>query len=305
LVYDLGLSAQQFHELNASFPAAQLRRLEWTSFPPHVSDLHVYAWKPIIIGAVVQESNASVTSSTTSGTKGLYHVVFWLDAGCILTDATLFSRFLSRASPRRDPAVWGEGGGGGSPKSPAHHGALLTQSNSKVGALTHQSMLQRFQGEGLVNLWQANGGVLGFHTGSPCVSTILQPWVDCAMSAACIAPPGSNSSNHRWDQAALSMLAHKLGYEFALVGDIGIEVHRDIEAELVILGGHAYYDGVAGARREAAFELLVTMECFSAEDEECCVKGKGLVLLNDQAPVDFAPKLGESGKGWSSDWDYV
>ena len=191
--------------------------------------------------------------------------------------------------------------------SPTHHGALLTQSNNKVGAATHQSMLQRFQGEGLVNLWQANGGVVGFHTGSPCISTIVQPWIDCAMSVACIAPPGSNRSNHRWDQAALSMLAHKLGYELAHLGDIGIDVHRDIEGELVIVGGHAYYDGVGA--REATFELQVTFKCYSAEDEECCTKGKGLVLLNDQAPVDFAPKLEETGKWargkWSSDWDYV
>ena len=43
------------------------------------------------------------------------------------------------------------------------------------------------------------------------MSKIFQPWVHCSMEVDCISPPGSSKSNHRYDQAALSILAQKYG----------------------------------------------------------------------------------------------
>ena len=50
---------------------------------------------------------------------------------------------------------------------------------------------------------------------------------------------GSNASNHRQDQSALSILAHKLSYPLTFLDDIGVQVHRDVDVQLVIMGRSA------------------------------------------------------------------
>ncbi len=45
--------------------------------------------------------------------------------------------------------------------------------------------------------------------------SVVVPWKACAMAKDCIAPPGSSRENHRQDQAALSYLVHRSGYQFA------------------------------------------------------------------------------------------
>ena len=164
-VFDLGLSAAERGTLTDLYPRASLHAIDWARFPTHVADLRVFAWKPVIIHSEIATQQ--------------FDIVFWLDAGCVVTDSSAFLRFLASSSH-------GEGGG---------HGALLTQSNCKIAVatvtdppLTHESMLRRLQGEGVADRWQANGGVVGFRARSSAVYTLLQPWVDCALDITCIAP---------------------------------------------------------------------------------------------------------------------
>ena len=53
-----------------------------------------------------------------------------------------------------------------------------------------------------------NGAVIGFRQGTAAYTTLLEPWHDCSMQVACIAPKGSSRSNHRQDQAVLSLLVN-------------------------------------------------------------------------------------------------
>mmetsp|Transcript_5960 Transcript_5960/g.20998 ORF Transcript_5960/g.20998 Transcript_5960/m.20998 type:complete len:152 (+) Transcript_5960:95-550(+) len=39
---------------------------------------------------------------------------------------------------------------------------------------------------------------------------VFLPWWRCSMKLECIAPVGSNQSNHRWDQSALSIIFHAI-----------------------------------------------------------------------------------------------
>jgi hypothetical protein len=50
------------------------------------------------------------------------------------------------------------------------------------------------------------GGIWGYVKGSPYTKLILEPWVRCAKTPACIAPPGSSLGNHRYDQAVVSVI---------------------------------------------------------------------------------------------------
>jgi hypothetical protein len=64
----------------------------------------------------------------------------------------------------------------------------------------------RFRG-----LHSYSGNTVGFVAGSAASAAILPPWVACAKNASCIDPPGSSRANHRYDQAALSVIAHSSG----------------------------------------------------------------------------------------------
>jgi hypothetical protein len=265
LVFDLGLTRTERETLDESHPRCQLRQLDWSRYPTHVADISVFAWKPLIIQTVLHTNQ--------------YKVVFWLDAGCILTDADSFSRFLAGGPVDKEADLGGSSSG-------LLDGALLTLSNAKVGQLTHESMLHRLQGLGMSDKWQANGGVVGFVRNSRAISYLLDPWVACALDVSCIAPPGSNRSNHRQDQAALSILAHRFGFALKHLSNIGIEVHRDVDVELVIVSGLGMkLGGMPG------FDVIFEVECLGGvHEKECCSKGLVLVYINHQDPVSVGGK---------------
>jgi len=306
LVFDLGLSTAETDELSLTFPSADQRKLHWPVYPPHVSDLQTFAWKPIIIQKVVEEercgSRRVQSRARESDEMSLVRqdepceTVFWLDAGCIVSDTERFVTFLASCP---DPA-WHEAGvkaeasGEGGMKGVGdEHGALLTRSNGKVGMLTHEVMMRQLAGYDYGDAWQANGGVVGFCTGSRAVEEVLRPWVACALDAGCISPPGSTRRNHRQDQSALSILAHSHGYPLAQLPSVGIEVHRDVDIELVITHGERGYHAST-----PVFTFTCQVRCLAGEaEEQCCSKGLAMAYLNDQLPVQFGGTSSDHGLG--------
>lgn len=293
VVFDLGLAAEEIEELSLAFPSAEHRRLDWSSYPSHVSNLRNFAWKPLIIQKAVQEercgqptrdADVRVDGGQCEGAcgwdEGTCDVVFWLDAGCVISDATLFANFLSA-------------GQGNVPLIGDERGALLTQSNGKVGALTHKSTLIQLGGQGLEDEWQANGGIVGFQRGSRAIVELLQPWADCALDVACISPSGSSRANHRHDQSALSILVHAQGYRLHLLSSVGVEAHRDVDIELVVTHGER-------SRLDSTeiFSFVFEVRCLAGEqEEECCSKGLAMAFLNDQPPAHFGGRTVERGRG--------
>ena len=75
-----------------------------------------------------------------------------------------------------------------------------------------------------------NGAFLGFSGPGAAYDRVLVPWERCALDRDCIAPPGSDRSNHRQDQAVLSVLAHEFGYAcgpYCKDGCNGVNLHLD------------------------------------------------------------------------------
>jgi len=54
-----------------------------------------------------------------------------------------------------------------------------------------------------------SGNIQGFVYPSRFIDTLVIPNAVCGLNNSCIAPPGSDLSNHRYDQTSLSVLAYQ------------------------------------------------------------------------------------------------
>ena len=175
VVYNLGMTRNQ---LDAILTWSNLLDLRWaegipTIYPGHVRrNLKNYAWKPIIINETVHEFTS----------------IFWLDSG---------STFVGRIEPiefiLHRHGVWlGQG-----QDNPMYH-------------LSHTGTYEWFGRDKETFGWRPHfaGSMEGFMFPSRYIDTIVLPMAECALNESCIAPPGSNLKNHRYDQTVLSILAH-------------------------------------------------------------------------------------------------
>jgi hypothetical protein len=65
-----------------------------------------------------------------------------------------------------------------------------------------------------------SGNTMGYVYDSPAYHKILKPWVECAKVEACMAPPGTSTSNHRFDQAVLSIITY--------TSDLNVTEHTEL-----------------------------------------------------------------------------
>ena len=191
--YDLGLTEREFARLHR-WEGLTLRRFDYAAHPPHMNievNAGEYAWKPVIVGEVIDEQRARPAASD----------VLWVDAGCY---------FHSLDGIRQ--RIAGSGG------------LYVRTSAGDVARYTHPGMFAYF-GEEMAPyaaLPNADATLIGFAIGSAppeqaeaVYDQVLMPWRRCAMTRQCIAPDGSSRKNHRQDQAVLTYLVHKVGYPFA------------------------------------------------------------------------------------------
>ena len=175
-VYDLGLTPEQrvaVDRLGARFHFFQCRTWSHASCPQffniNVAAGH-YAWKPYLIHAALEE---------------LQDTVLWLDAGCCLTGPL-------------DPIE----------AELRTHGVYSPCSLGRISTWTHPATLAALQCSPAVAQRYPNrsGGVLGCHYDHPAARRLLQTWRDRCSFRDIIAPEGSTRTNHRQDQAVLSVL---------------------------------------------------------------------------------------------------
>lgn len=197
--YDLGLHPYEREELEQKFSRYLLPRFDYTAHPPHV---HIskragqYAWKPIIVWQTLLETAGPVC---------------WMDAGNMLTGPLHTIRTLLR-----------------------QHGFFSFTSDGTVAEWTHPAMLSYF---GLTADWAAekrnlSGSCVAFHPRSLAALRLARRWRNGALVKKCIAPRGSNRSNHRQDQALLTVLAHQHGFGDAIALDRpGFVHHQDIDQD--------------------------------------------------------------------------
>ena len=183
IVYDLGLEESENRALAER--AGAVRKFDFATQPPHV-DIRVnrgeYAWKPIIVADALAE---------------LGGLVLWLDAGnLVFGDLARVKSIL------------------------VTHGVYTPLSGGTIGEWTHPDSL-RYLGvtPDLLRKRNRNAAIVGFNAGHRGAPELAELWKQCALAKPCIAPAGSDKSNHRQDQAVLSVLTYMLQriYGFRLV----------------------------------------------------------------------------------------
>lgn len=144
----------------------------------HLTTPKQYAWKPFAILEAVNEYQADA--------------VLWLDAGSTVTGPLMTTIW---------PFIRDDG-----------HFFVQGQDLD----MTRLCMQETFdylkqRKEDFMNKPSYAGNTVGFVYGSEAYHKILVPWTKCAAVAECIAPPGSSTANHRFDQVVLSIITYTAG----------------------------------------------------------------------------------------------
>ncbi len=191
--YDIGLAPAEARSL-PRWAGAAYHTFDYARYPAYF-DVSVnageYAWKPVIVAEVIDRVRSSGRSSD----------VLWADAGCYFDGIDTIARRICESG-----------------------GLWVRRSAGTLRQWTHPLMFE-FLGVD-PDLYgdrpNADATLVGFALASapPAASEavyrdIVVPWRACALERDCIAPRGSSRRNHRQDQAVLSYLVHRAGYEFA------------------------------------------------------------------------------------------
>ena len=70
IFYDLGLTRSQVKFILKNLPFVQYRKFDFNEYPPHVSNLVNYAWKPLIIQKILGEFDGAMWFDSSIKFKG-------------------------------------------------------------------------------------------------------------------------------------------------------------------------------------------------------------------------------------------
>jgi hypothetical protein len=198
VVYDLGLGDEQGAIARSAFPEFEFRRFNFAAFPLHVDiarSAGQYAWKPVIVAEVLGE---------VSG------LVCWMDAGNVID--TRLSRL------RRDLSRRG----------------FFARAGGRAADWTHPVMLRHFNIGRLHARFIRNvdASCVGFDSRNAAAVSLAERWRAGALVEEVIAPVGSDRSNHRQDQALLTMLAYEAGFTrwpLKTLRRLEFRTHQDVD----------------------------------------------------------------------------
>jgi hypothetical protein len=196
LVYDLGLSPDQREEFSAEFPALEVRRFDYSKYPAYFNirvNAGEYAWKPVIFAEVFHEAGGCVA---------------WFDAGNLLTEP------LTRL---RKVVGW--------------KGFYSPFAKGTVAEWTHPATLACMKvDKSIYSKQNLAGYCVAADCRSPKAREFVERWKECALEKDCIAPAGSDRSNHRQDMSILSILAYQLKLPLFLSRfRLGFECQQDVD----------------------------------------------------------------------------
>jgi len=199
-VWDLGLRETQLQEIGTRFPKYRIKKFPFSKYPSYF-DIKVaageYAWKPVIV-----YSESAITDD----------LVVWLDAGDILTSRLTWVRRLTHSMGLFSPYS------GGTVSQWTHPGTLAALS------VRDQLLSRRNLMACIIAVDPLNDRAMD----------LLRRWEKCALSRECIAPMGSDRSNHRQDQAVYTVLSYQMdmappGFFREFTAPLGIKIHQDVE----------------------------------------------------------------------------
>ena len=177
IVYDLGLSENQYQYLKDNFKNLEIIKFQFNQYPKFIGEyfddkLGNYAWKPIIVDQVMQQHKSKVV---------------WLDSGNLVTRKIIFLKIALTAA-----------------------GLVVPTSSNTIKDWTHP-MTIKYIG---INKKFLNGnnyasGLIGFDYNSKKAKYISELWSKFSQIQECISPKDSSRANHRQDQAVLTLLLYK------------------------------------------------------------------------------------------------
>ncbi|XP_071793696.1 uncharacterized protein [Asterias amurensis] len=191
IAYDLGLRKESIKEVKRMCNV-KLRKFDSSKYPSHVAKLLTYAFKPIIIEEALRE----------------FDVVFWCDASArFQRDPRVMYPYLKeqhgfmRRIVRYDPKL------------------IITRTNPAMFKELGVDRVKYSKDVDHAPSFEANR--LLFINSTLIREKLITPWVDCALRRQCIAPDKSTLKlnhggplyTHRYDQAAISILAYKNMYD--------------------------------------------------------------------------------------------
>jgi hypothetical protein len=177
-IWDLGLSHEQVSAISQLSESFHIRKFDFKSHPKFM-DIKVaaghYAWKPVII----EETMKSKTG-----------ILMWLDAGNILTGRLHLLKQITISK-----------------------GLFSPYSSGTIAQWTHPKTLA------FVNLPNkslgsnnCNGALVSILLSHVQAISVVRKWKELSLDQDCIAPIGSSRSNHRQDQAVLTVLCELNGF---------------------------------------------------------------------------------------------
>jgi hypothetical protein len=172
-LWDFGLKPEEVSQFQTEFgiPLETFNYKDYPAFYDITVNAGQYAWK----SAAIEKSIEGAASPVT---------VLWLDAGNTLTApiGDVFS-FIRK------------------------QGLFTPMSGGRISEFIHPLTLEAtgktladFRGKNM-----RNGAIIGFYTGLPWVKEWFKRWRTWCDTESIIAPPGSDRTNHRQDQALLTI----------------------------------------------------------------------------------------------------
>jgi hypothetical protein len=196
VVFDLGLIESERQYLKNAFSSVELRQFDYSQYPDYFNikvNAGEYAWKPVIVCDILNEFKCCVC---------------WMDAGNLVTKPLFWLRritdILGMYSPR---------------------------SRDLVFDWTHPKTLEFLNASNdLLHKPNLSGHCVAVNYRHHKARDLADRWKECALAKECIAPKGSNRTNHRQDQAVLSVIAHQSSIAKGMPTRLyGFKVHQDID----------------------------------------------------------------------------
>ena len=192
IIYNLGLSHDKWNLIQNLYPSLSFNVFDYSKYPEwfniHIEAGH-YAWKPIIIYNTFLEHP--------------YEKIVWMDAGNLIQNLTEIENHLEQ------------------------YDVYSAISSGNIIEWTFPATIQ-YMNCTWTERNNRNAACIGFNCKSDKVKDFIKEFHDLSQIKECIAPKGSNRTNHRQDQAVFSILFHKYGFN-SCSHHLGYSIHNDID----------------------------------------------------------------------------
>lgn len=184
-IVDLGLTANQYkflvsRPINKKININFVRLDNLDEYPEHCKDLQSYAFKALIFNELVIKPDRRET-------------VVWLDSANLVRGSMLEIELLIHNTKVYSP-----------------------YSAEDIKTFCHPLTIERMNYKGHMNKDMLSGGYIGIDCKTDIGRNFIRDWVKACLNKDIIIPEGSDKSNHRQDQAVLSILYWQYWHEYGL-----------------------------------------------------------------------------------------